>query len=86
VWSGDDGFVRLPSFLEKLLSGDGIEMIGDLATPLVASQEESRKRLGDREAILLASASTMWTRGGLLPTDIRDKSVRQEFASPHSLL
>ncbi|RLM94223.1 hypothetical protein C2845_PM08G19200 [Panicum miliaceum] len=57
VWSGDDGFVRgtwrPPSFVEKLLSGDGIEVTGDLARALVASQEESRKRLGDRKAILL---------------------------------
>jgi hypothetical protein len=35
----------------------------------VASQEESRKRLGDWEAILLVTASTTWTRGGLVPTD-----------------
>jgi hypothetical protein len=35
----------------------------------VATQEEPRKRLADREAILLVSASTMWTRGGLVPTD-----------------
>jgi hypothetical protein len=54
--------------MEKLLSGDGIEVTGDLARALVASQEESRKRFGDREAILLVSASTTWTRGGLVPT------------------
>jgi hypothetical protein len=41
--------------MEKLLSGDGIDVTGDLARALVASQEESRKRLGDREAILLVS-------------------------------
>jgi hypothetical protein len=44
-----------PFFMEKLLSGDGIDVTGDLARALVASQEESRKRLGDREAILLVS-------------------------------
>jgi hypothetical protein len=73
VWSGDEGFVRgswtPPSFVEKFLSGDGIEVTGDLARALVASQEKSRKRLGDREAILSVSASTTWTRGGLVPTD-----------------
>jgi hypothetical protein len=45
VWSGDDGFVRgtwrLPSFVEKLLSEDGIEITGDLARVFAASQEES---------------------------------------------
>jgi hypothetical protein len=35
----------------------------------VASQEESRKRLGDRKAILLVSTSTTWTKGGFVPTD-----------------
>jgi hypothetical protein len=55
--------------MEKLLSGDGIEMTGDLARALVASQEESWKRLGDREAILLVSASTTWIRGDLVTTD-----------------
>jgi hypothetical protein len=43
--------------MEKLLSGDSIEVTGDLARALVASQEEFRKRLGDREAVLLVSAS-----------------------------
>jgi hypothetical protein len=42
--------------MEKLLSGAGIEVTRDLARALVASQEESLKRLGDREAILLVSA------------------------------
>jgi hypothetical protein len=55
--------------MEKLLSGDGIEVTGDLVRTLVASQEEFQKRLGDREAILSVSASTMWTRFGLVPTD-----------------
>jgi hypothetical protein len=40
VWSGDDSFVRRrwrpPFFVEKLLSGDGIEMTADLARALVA--------------------------------------------------
>jgi hypothetical protein len=35
----------------------------------VASQEEFRKKLGDREAILLVSASITWTRHGLMPTN-----------------
>jgi hypothetical protein len=35
----------------------------------MVSQEESRKRLGDQKAILFMSASTTWTRGGLMPTD-----------------
>jgi hypothetical protein len=42
VWSGDDGFVQgtwRPPFMKKVLSGDGIEVIGDLARALVASQE-----------------------------------------------
>jgi hypothetical protein len=73
VWSSDDGFVRgtwrPPSFTEKLLSGVGIEVTGNLARALVASQEESRKRLGYWEAILLVSASTKWTRGGFVPID-----------------
>jgi hypothetical protein len=30
------------------------------------SQEESRKKLGDREAILLVNASTTWIRGGFV--------------------
>jgi hypothetical protein len=58
----------LPSW-KKLLSGDSIKVSGDLARALVASQEEFRKRLGDREAILLVSASTTWTRGCFVPTD-----------------
>jgi hypothetical protein len=44
--------------MENLLSGYGIKVTGDLARALVASQEEFRKRLGDREAILLVSVST----------------------------
>jgi hypothetical protein len=40
MWSDDDGFVRRtwrsPSFIEKLLSGDGIKVTGDLARALVA--------------------------------------------------
>jgi hypothetical protein len=40
VWSGDAGFVRgtwrALSFVEKLLSGDGIEVIENLAGALVA--------------------------------------------------
>jgi hypothetical protein len=67
VWSGDDSFVRRmwrpPSFMEKLLSGDGIEVTGDLTRTLVASQERIL------EAILLVSAATTWTRGGLVPID-----------------
>jgi hypothetical protein len=39
--------------MEKLLSGDGIEVTGDLVRALVASQEEFRKRLGNREVVLL---------------------------------
>jgi hypothetical protein len=35
----------------------------------VASQGESQKRLGDREAILFVSASITWIRDGLVPTD-----------------
>jgi hypothetical protein len=51
VWSGDDSFVRgtwrPTSFVEKLLSGDGIEVTGNLARALVASHEEFQKRFGD---------------------------------------
>jgi hypothetical protein len=61
VWSSDDGFVRgtwrPSSFVEKFLSGDGIEVTGDLVRALVASQEESRKKFGDREAILLSATT-----------------------------
>ena len=56
VWSGDDNFVRgtwrPPSFVEKLLSGTrGQGDRGDLQV-LVATQEETRERLGGREVIL----------------------------------
>jgi hypothetical protein len=71
--------------MEKLLSGDNVEVIRDLARGLVASQEESRKKLSDREAILLVSASTPWTRGGLCLPIPRDKSSCREFASPRPL-
>jgi hypothetical protein len=41
VWSGIDGFVRRmwrpSSFIEKLLSGDGIKMTGDLVRAMVAN-------------------------------------------------
>jgi hypothetical protein len=50
---------RPPSFVKKLLSGDGIEVTRDLAWALVASQEEFREQLSDRKAILLVSASTI---------------------------
>jgi hypothetical protein len=36
----------------------------------VVSQGVSRKRLGDQKAILFVSASTIWIRDGLVPTDI----------------
>ena len=57
VWSGDDIFVRgtwrPPPFLVKLLSGTrGQGDRGDLQA-LVATQGESQKGLGGREAILL---------------------------------
>ena len=57
VWSGDDNFVRgtwrPPSFMEKLLSGTwGQGDRGDLQA-FMATQEESGKRLGGRETILL---------------------------------
>jgi hypothetical protein len=55
--------------MEKLLSGDGIELTRDLAWPFVASQEESQKRLDDRKTILLVSASTTWIRDSFVPTD-----------------
>jgi hypothetical protein len=71
--------------MKKLLSGDSIEMIGNLVRALVTSQKESRKRLGDREAILLISGSTTWNRGGLYLPIPRDKSSCREFASPRTL-
>jgi hypothetical protein len=52
----------------------------------VASQVEFRKRFGDREAILLVSASTTSTSGGLCLLIPRDKSSYQEFASSHPIL
>jgi hypothetical protein len=62
--------VETPFFVEKLLSGDGIDVTGDLARALMASQEESRNTLGDWKIIFLASASATWTTDGLVPTDI----------------
>jgi hypothetical protein len=55
--------------MEKLFSGDSIEVTGNLARALVVSQEEFWKRLGDREAILLVRASTTWIRGGFVSID-----------------
>ena len=52
------GDVETPSFVEKLLSGTrGQGDRGDLQA-LVATQEETRERLGGREAKLFMSAST----------------------------
>jgi hypothetical protein len=52
----------------------------------MASHRESQKRLDDRKAIHLVSASTTWTRVALCLPILRDKSVRQEFVAPHPLL
>jgi hypothetical protein len=66
--------MRRPLLHGKLHSEGGVKMTGGLGMSLsgrvfVASQEESWKKLGDLEAILFVSASTTWTRGGLMPTD-----------------
>jgi hypothetical protein len=58
----------------KLQSKGGIKVTGELDVSLsglafVASQGVFRKILGDREAILFVSASTIWIRSGLMPTD-----------------
>jgi len=59
--------VETSSFMEKLLSGTRVQGdCGDLQA-LVAMQEETRERLGGREAILFVSASTTWSRSGLVP-------------------
>jgi hypothetical protein len=83
VWceSGDDGFVRGTRRLllrRKLCSQGGIKVTGGLGVSLsgltfVASQVEYRKRLGDQEAILFVSASTTWTRRGLVTTDTTEE-------------
>jgi hypothetical protein len=77
VWSGDDGFVRRtrrPLLRGKLHSEGVIKVTGGLSMSLssrafVASQGKSWKRLGDQKIILFVSASTTWTRGGLVSTD-----------------
>jgi hypothetical protein len=55
VWSGDDSFVRgtwrPPSFVEKLLSGDGIEVTGDLAWALVANPLWQVKKSSGRDLV-----------------------------------
>jgi hypothetical protein len=53
VWSSDDGFVqetwRPPTFVEKLVSGDGIEVTGDLAWALVAKPLWQVKKSSGRD-------------------------------------
>jgi hypothetical protein len=58
----------------KLCSEGSIKVTGELGVSLngqtfVASQWESRRIFGDWKEILFVSASTTWTRGGLVPTD-----------------
>jgi hypothetical protein len=70
VWGGGGGRPLLSGKLRE----DGIKVAGILGVSLsgrafMASQEESRKRLGDREAIFFVSASTIWTKGDLVSTD-----------------
>jgi hypothetical protein len=66
--------MRRPLLRGKLHSEGGIKMTEGLGVSLsgrdfVASQRESRKILGDQEAILFVSASTTRTRSDLVPTD-----------------
>jgi hypothetical protein len=56
--------------MEKLLSGDTIKVTGNLGCAFVASEGVYRKRLGDRKAILLVTASITWTSGDLASTNI----------------
>jgi hypothetical protein len=53
--SGDDGFVRgmwrSPSFVEKFLSGDGIEVTGDLVRALVAKPWWRGKNSPGRDSV-----------------------------------
>jgi hypothetical protein len=55
VWSGDDGFVRgmwrPPSFVEKLLTRDGIEVTEDLARALVAKAWWRVKKSSGRDSV-----------------------------------
>jgi hypothetical protein len=56
VWSGDDGFVlgtwRPSSFIEKFISGDGIEVIGDLARALVGKPWWRVKKSPARDSVI----------------------------------
>ena len=77
VYSGDDGFVRgtrRPLLRGKLRSEGGIKVTGRLGVRLsgrafVQVNGVPRKRLGDRKAILLVSASATWARCSFVPTD-----------------
>jgi hypothetical protein len=56
VWSYDNGFVqgiwKPPSFLEKLLSGDGIEVTENLARVLVAKPWRRVKKSPERDLVI----------------------------------
>ena len=66
MWSGVDIFVwvtwRPPSFVKKLLSGTRGHGDRGYLQALVATQEETRERLGGREVILFVSDSKTWSR------------------------
>jgi hypothetical protein len=66
--AGKSSTLRLGVERRRQLCAEDVETPFMEARALVASQEEFRKRLGDREAIL--GASTTWTRDNLVPTDI----------------
>jgi hypothetical protein len=55
VWSSDDGFcagdMETPSFVEKLLSGEGIDVIGNLARALVAKPYWRVKKSSGRDSV-----------------------------------
>jgi len=94
VWSGVDSFVQgtwrpHPSWRSSLVE-NGIKLTRNLRVPWWPSLRGKlrcpRKRLSGREAILLLSASTIWTRGGLGLPISWDKSLYKAFASLHLVL
>ena len=87
VWSGIDNIVRgteTPPSWASSLSGKRDK--GNVVTwqGLVASQEESRKRIGGQEAILsIECFNNVDVEASLWQSEPQDKSSHQEFASPH---
>jgi len=91
VWSCVDDFVRRTwrprSFVEKFLGGKRNQGDhGDLVASLCGKSKCPRKRLGYREAIVLGSASTTWSRSGFVPNRTTGQISHQEFAFSHPYL